>query len=131
MQYECYSAYLDRLCYNDSKAMKLRRARPRVLLVDDDPVFVGFVCAKESQLGVSLDVSAAGRDALSRIESSMWAGVLLDLDLPDVSGLDVLRTMRAKKRLVPVVVLTGAADVATAVEAMKLGALACFIHQVL
>ncbi|GMV23793.1 MAG: hypothetical protein AMXMBFR57_37420 [Acidimicrobiia bacterium] len=94
-----------------------------MLLVDDDPTFVRFVCRALEKLGVRPDVALTGQDALRRFETGQWAGVLLDLRLPDIGGLEVLRRMRDAGRPEPVIVLTGAGDVPAAVAAMKLGAL--------
>lgn len=95
----------------------------RLLVVDDDVSFVTFVCTALEKLGVAADVALSGNDAERRLESAHFAGVLLDLKLPDVPGLEVLRGLRNRGDLTPVVVLTGAGTVMDAVEAMKLGAL--------
>jgi len=93
----------------------------RLLVVDDDVSFVTFVCTALEKRGVAADVALTGNDAGLRLKKEAFGGVLLDLNLPDMPGLDVLRTMRHGGDLTPVVVLTGAGTVATAVEAMKLG----------
>jgi len=93
----------------------------RLLVVDDDVSFVTFVGTALEKLGVAADVALTGNDAGLRLKKEAFGGVLLDLNLPDMPGLDVLRTIRHGGDLTPVVVLTGAGTVATAVEAMKLG----------
>lgn len=95
----------------------------RLLVVDDDVSFVTFVCRALEKQSVEVEVALTGTDAVRRLQSKRFAGVLLDLSLPDMHGLDVLRTMRRRGDLTPVVVLTGAGTVVGAVEAMKLGAL--------
>lgn len=94
----------------------------RVLVVDDDLTFVGFVCSAVESLGVGAGVALTGADALQRLAQGGWSGVLLDLKLPDIDGVEVLRRVRARGDSVPVVVLSGAATVEAAVEAMKLRA---------
>jgi FixJ family two-component response regulator len=91
-------------------------------VVDDDLSFVTIVCAALDRLGVRSDVAFTGADALRYLGHREASGVLLDLRLPDMDGLDVLREVRQRDNLVPVVVLTGAGIVPAAVEAMKLGA---------
>ncbi|GMV22406.1 MAG: hypothetical protein AMXMBFR57_23550 [Acidimicrobiia bacterium] len=94
----------------------------RVLVVDDDLTFVGFACSAIEKLGVGTGVALTGADALQRLAQGGWSGVLLDLKLPDIHGVEVLRRLRARGDSVPVAVLSGAATVEAAVEAMKLRA---------
>lgn len=101
----------------------MTQSRPRVLVVDDDVTFLTFVCGLLERLNVRPEVSMAGAEALRQLARGGWAGVLLDLRLPDIHGLKVLSSLRLRGGAVPVVVLTGAGNVANAVEAMRLGAL--------
>lgn len=94
-----------------------------VLVVDDDLSFTAFMCAALEKLAVRPDVAYSGAEAMSRLRRHEYSGVLLDLKLPDIPGLDVLRAIRQGGDRVPVVVLTGSGSVPAAVEAMKLGAL--------
>ena len=66
----------------------------RLLVVDDDVSFVTFVGTALEKLGVAADVALTGNDAGLRLKKEAFGGVLLDLNLPDSLGLDVLRTMR-------------------------------------
>jgi len=95
----------------------------RVLVVDDDPTFATFVCTIVEREGVRPEVSPTGADAVRRLARGEFAGVLLDLKLPDIDGLTVLGQVRQMGSRVPVIVLTGAANVPAVVRAMKLGAL--------
>ena len=94
----------------------------RVLVVDDDLSFLTFICTALERLKVHAEVSHCGSDALRHLASGRWSGVLLDLNLPDVNGLDLLREIRQAGNLVPIVIVTGGGSVPTAVEAMRLGA---------
>jgi CheY-like chemotaxis protein len=94
----------------------------RVLVVDDDLTFVRFVSSAIENLGIATGVALTGVDALQRLAQGGWAGVLLDLKLPDIHGVEVLRRLRERGDFVPVVVLSGAASVRATVEAMTLGA---------
>lgn len=93
----------------------------RVLVVDDDTTFLDFV-TKAIQDVVSCEVAMSGHGALGRLQRSRFNVILLDLKLPDVSGLDVLRAIRARREPPAVVLMSGAGTIASAVEAMKLGA---------
>jgi len=96
--------------------------RPKTLLIDDERDFVQLLAARleARDFPVLAAYDAAGGIALA--ESQSPAVVVLDVNLPDRSGLDVLREMRERWPLVQVVMLTGQSDVATAVAGMKYGA---------
>ncbi len=98
--------------------------RLRILLVEDDGAFAAFL---ETALSVEDDPpelrhvpDLAG--ALARLREDGPDAVILDLHLPDSQGLDTLRAVVAAAPLLPVVVLTGAADLALARTALQLGA---------
>jgi DNA-binding response OmpR family regulator len=82
-----------------------------------------FISEALERLGLVPEVAFGGNDGLRRLACGGVVGVLLDLRLPDLHGLDVLRTLRRRGDPVPVVVLTGFGNVPDAVEAMRLGAL--------
>jgi PAS domain S-box-containing protein len=92
-----------------------------ILIIDDEETLTYFL--KES-LCEEYEVLLAptGRRGLEEFENNPVDLVLLDLKLPDLDGLDILRYMRAGGSDIPVIVLTGHAEVASAVEAMRLGA---------
>jgi len=94
-----------------------------LLVVDDDLTFASFMVDMLKRLRVRAAVAFTGSDALRHLSRSDYRGVLLDLKLPDMSGLEVLRDLRARGHLVPVVIMTGDSSVPAAVEAMQLGAL--------
>ncbi|HVS14110.1 MAG TPA: response regulator [Thermoanaerobaculia bacterium] len=95
----------------------------RVWLVDPDPAMQGSVSWLLRHLPVELLVYRYGRDFLTGAEVSPPGCVLVDADLPDVSGLEVLRAVRAQAAgRVPVIVLASAPDVNLAVQALRDGA---------
>jgi FixJ family two-component response regulator len=94
----------------------------RVLVVDDDLSFAKFACTVCEGLGYRTAVAWTGRDAVQRMTGAAWTGVLLDVRLPDMTGLDVLRWVQPHALISPVVVVTGAGSIPLAVEAMSLGA---------
>jgi two-component system, cell cycle sensor histidine kinase and response regulator CckA len=96
----------------------------RVLLVEDDTAFTSFLGAA---LGVGPEpaaVQTAGdlASALEQIRRTGPDAVVLDLNLPDSEGLATLRAVLASAPQLPVVVLTGVADVDIARQALQLGA---------
>jgi two-component system, LuxR family, response regulator FixJ len=98
-------------------------AAPRVWLVDPDPAMQGSVSWLLRHLGVDLRVFRYGREFLEAAEIAPPGCVLVDVDLPDVSGLEVLREVRARTGgKLPVIVLASAPDVNLAVQALRDGA---------
>jgi two-component system, cell cycle sensor histidine kinase and response regulator CckA len=100
------------------------RPRFRVLLVEDDPSFVQFLRDSLVALSAELDVSVATRltAAIAAVQMHAFDAVLLDLNLPDSSGLSTLQAVLSADRHVPIVVLTGIDDAGQAQDALRLGA---------
>jgi DNA-binding response OmpR family regulator len=95
----------------------------RVLLVEDEPRIAAFLTKGLSRHGFTVDWAATGSDALARARGEDPPDVvILDLGLPDIDGLDVLRTMRHTGVSAPVVVLTARAGLQDRATALELGA---------
>jgi DNA-binding NtrC family response regulator len=94
----------------------------RLLVVDDDPVQVETVRNVLEAEGVTVATATSGEQALALIETVEPSGVLLDVRLPGLSGLETLRQMRSNGYFGPVVLMTGYASVETATEALEGGA---------
>jgi two-component system nitrogen regulation response regulator GlnG len=93
-----------------------------MLVVDDDPASCRLVQALFAEEGFEVSAAHDATGGLSRAESGDFEVVILDLHLPDGDGIDVLKRLRARDPDLPVIMLTGHADVKTAVQAIKLGA---------
>ncbi|HET8540038.1 MAG TPA: sigma-54 dependent transcriptional regulator [Anaeromyxobacter sp.] len=94
----------------------------RLLVVDDDEALRDLLARELSRSGHDVAQAADGAAALARLREADVDVVLLDLMLPDLSGIEVLRRIRAERPGVEVVVLTAHGTIDTALEAMKLGA---------
>lgn len=96
----------------------------RILLVEDDGMFATFLETALAAENEPPELMHAGdlEAALSCIRDRSPDAVVLDLNLPDSQGLDTLRAIVTPTPQLPVVVLTGAADVALARKALQLGA---------
>ncbi len=93
-----------------------------ILVVDDDPD-VRFVFADWlEELGYETLMAENGRVGLELVRDRRPDLVLCDLRMPEIDGLSMLSTMAEEKLDIPVVVVSGADDLASAVEALKLGA---------
>ena len=96
--------------------------RMRALVVDDDYDVRTFLAGVLAKQGVTVATAGSGAEAMAVLGREEFDVVLLDLRLLDASGLDVLRWARGAEIDTEFIVLTGHAEVETAVEAMRLGA---------
>ncbi|MEP7305948.1 MAG: sigma-54 dependent transcriptional regulator [Acidobacteriota bacterium] len=103
--------------------MTTPRASPRLLVVDDEPDVLTVVERFSRQLGFETTTRLGGADALAFIPEFMPDVVIVDLQMPAVGGLDVLRAIRAAKPECQVILMTDNPTVDTAIEAVKGGAL--------
>jgi DNA-binding response OmpR family regulator len=97
-------------------------ARARVLIVDDNVEVVDLLSEFLSREGYALGCADNGHDALDMILDEAFDAVLLDITLPGIDGLEVLRRIRAKGVLVPIIILTASSDEAVALETLRAGA---------
>ena len=96
--------------------------RLRVLVIDDDPAHAEVVSESLARVDYDCATETSGAAALKRLERDEFDVVVTDLRLGDLSGMEVVRTARQERPDAAVVVVTGHADIKTAVEAMQLGA---------
>lgn len=94
----------------------------RILVVDDDPVFQELLPEQLSALGFEPAVARTGREALDALRLTDHDIVLLDVNMPGLSGLDALREIRQFEDAPEVIMLTGDNSLSTGVEAMRRGA---------
>lgn len=100
----------------------LRADRPVVYVVDDDDAVRDSAALLLEAAGYGVRTYASGIAFLLDAEGVLPGCVLLDIHMPQVGGLEVQDTLRARGLAFPVIVLTGQGDVGTAVRAMKNGA---------
>jgi two-component system response regulator AtoC len=93
-----------------------------ILLVDDEKELCFFLEQALSEQGYATLTAYNGREALAQTASTPLSLVLLDLKLPDMDGLEVLKEMKKREPDLPIIVLTAHGGVESAVQAMKLGA---------
>ena len=93
-----------------------------ILIVDDQESIRHFIARALSDEGHNVGTAGEGREALKLVEKEPPDLVLLDLRLPDMHGLDVLKEIKSSCPELPVVIMTAFGDVESAVRAMKLGA---------
>lgn len=96
--------------------------KKKILVVDDDkPIRVTLSEALESA-GYEVATAVDGEHALEKFASDAFDLVLLDMKMPGVNGIEVLRQLKSRRATQAVVMMTAYGSVETAVEALKLGA---------
>ena len=93
-----------------------------ILIIDDDVAVTNHLKVFLTQTGLfDIFVVNDSREVPGLLDREPFDIILLDMDMPNVSGIDILSYMREKRLYIPTVVLTGVSDVDLAVNAMKLG----------
>jgi DNA-binding response OmpR family regulator len=94
----------------------------RVLYAEDEPATRTLVCEQLAEGGYDIQGVEDGAQAIAMIEKETFDVVLLDIRMPGVDGLEVLRFMKEKKIRPRVIMLTAVEDLSIAINAVKLGA---------
>ncbi|MCX7626045.1 MAG: response regulator transcription factor, partial [Candidatus Sumerlaeaceae bacterium] len=95
-----------------------------ILIVEDEPAIANLVAFHLKEKGWEPAIVAEGRRALQLLEKTLPAAVVLDLMLPDIDGIEVLRRIRQNPhtKLLPVLILTARGEEADRVLGLELGA---------
>jgi DNA-binding NtrC family response regulator len=96
--------------------------KPLLVVVDDEQGILDVVSRFALRAGYEVVTHSSGREAIERLPSLRADLVMVDLRMPEIGGLDVLRAIRDIDPRCQAVLMTGYASVETAVEAIKLGA---------
>jgi two-component system, NtrC family, response regulator AtoC len=94
----------------------------RILIVDDDGPMRSFLSTILKDEGYIVDEARNGLEGLSKIEYSDFDLVITDLRMPDMSGIDLIRSVHDKKPDLLWIIITAYGSIGNAVEAMKVGA---------
>ena len=95
---------------------------PRVLAVDDEEVVCESIRRVLIEEGYEVETTTSARDGLARIRREVFDLLLLDIKMPELDGIELLREARSVSPETEVIIITGYATIETAVEAIKLGA---------
>ena len=98
-------------------------AAPTLLVVDDEPYVLQTVTEIASQAGFHVVTAASGGAGIRASREQRADLAMVDLKMPDVGGLDVLRAIHDSDPRCQMILMTGHASVETAVEAIKIGAM--------
>lgn len=94
----------------------------RILLIEDDKLIGDGLKAGLAKMGFNLDWFTRGEEGRAALYSAPYDAVILDLTLPGMDGLDILREWREKQHDVPVLILTARDALTQRVEGLRLGA---------
>ena len=97
--------------------------KPLLIVVDDEPGVLGLIERIVRPTGYEVALYTSGREALFHLATEPADVALVDLRMPELGGLDVLRAVREARPHCQVILMTGHASVDGAIEAVKLGAL--------
>jgi DNA-binding NtrC family response regulator len=96
--------------------------KPSILIVDDDDMMQETLSDVFKKIDYEVFSVGSGNGALSVIKKNIIDLILLDMRLPDVDGLEILKKIKEFDTEILVIIMTAYSDVQTAVTAMKLGA---------
>ena len=101
----------------DETAMK-----SNILLVDDEPRFIDSLYNILRHFDYNCTMALTGTEAINLLKTNQFDLALLDVELPDLSGCDIVKFIKTSQTRTAAIMLTGISTVETAVSAMKLGA---------
>ncbi|RMF77844.1 MAG: sigma-54-dependent Fis family transcriptional regulator [Nitrospirae bacterium] len=94
----------------------------RILVIDDEPLIVKLLKHNLEKMGYEVLAAGNGREGLEVVEREPVDVILLDIMMPEMDGMEVLRRLKAAERPVMIIMLTAKATIDTAVQCMKEGA---------
>src|SRR4051812_10113921 len=94
----------------------------RILVVDDDPLIREHLRVMLEMDQYEVETACDGRSALEAVHERLFHLFVTDLSMPDMSGIELLTTVRSERLPFGVIVLTGHGDTQVALDAMKAGA---------
>jgi len=95
---------------------------PRLLIVEDDPIWIRVFQDLFQNSPVTLQSAGTAREGLSLIARDRPDVILLDVNLPDLSGLEAFSRIHDADKRIPIIFITAEGSAETAIEAMQLGA---------
>lgn len=94
----------------------------RILLVDDEAAFVETLAKRLAHLGARVSTAEGGVEAYAMLESEPVDVVLLDMNMPDLNGLETLKIIRKNFPATEVILLTGEGDMTRHMQSLEAGA---------
>jgi len=95
----------------------------KVLLVDDEKDFIEALGERMENRGMNVSTTTSAKDAIKRVKKESYDAIVLDLQMPEMDGMEALKAIKKINPDMQVILLTGHATVEKGIEAMKLGAM--------
>lgn len=95
----------------------------KVLLIDDEEEFLGNLSERMKLRGMNVNTASSAADAVDALEKEDYDAIVLDLQMPDMNGIEMLKAIKVRNPDMQVILLTGHATVEAGIQAMKLGAM--------
>jgi len=102
--------------------MLMTAVKNKILVIDDEKSMVEFLSIMLTKDGFSVVTSDKGQEGINMFKKTHFDLVIVDIKMPEVSGIDVLKSIRSYDNSAVVLMITAYASVDTAIKAMKLGA---------
>ncbi len=97
--------------------------KANVLVVDDEKQFLDVFSKRLESRGMKVDTAVNGDDAIEKTKGKQFDAIILDLVMPGINGIEILKRIKSENPDMDIILLTGHATVEKGVEAMKAGAM--------
>jgi DNA-binding NtrC family response regulator len=94
----------------------------KVLLVDDEEEFTEVLSERMKSRGLDVDITNTGSAAIKKVKARSYDAIILDLAMPEMDGIEVLKHLLKENPDLQIIFLTGHATLEKGIEAVKLGA---------
>ncbi len=101
-----------------------------ILHIDDDPQITRIVAARLTRRGYEVKSINDPTQAMHELICDRWRVVLLDIDMPGMNGLHLLREIKAYDGSIQVIIVTGIVSLSTILQSLRWGAEACFFKPI-
>ncbi len=95
----------------------------KILLIDDEVDFLSAMAERMEAREMQVSTAASAKEGLEKAMAGSFDAVILDLQMPEMNGIETLKRLKEKNPDLEVILLTGHATIKDGIEAMKLGAL--------
>jgi two-component system response regulator RegA len=94
----------------------------KVLLVDDEKNFTEILSERMEARGFKVEIADSGPVAINKVKETSYDAIILDMAMPEMDGMDVLKILIKENPDLQIIFLTGHATLEKGIEAVKLGA---------
>ena len=102
----------------------------RILIVDDERDLANYLADELQSAGFSTGTAADGVEAVLQVLDGKWDGIVMDIRMPKLDGINALKIIRRVAPALPVIMFTGQAGQGDMLESTRLGAFTCLVKPV-